>query len=288
MRGALVPLLVPLLTLGIELSVDDKALLRREVINGETNISGDALNSDENVAAATTTFNHYRFVVEKTQGDDLYAIMAEVMLNAQTDLCREFFFEPDYIEEGYLLKAELTDEDHQVMTTWYDPLRVVDGNMWSETDVKLHINQAVKMSVKPGTEIQSYCFKTSFQEHARDPISWSFEGSMDGVNWELLSYKTDYKITDQRQATVGPFIVSRTGWFMNDKKKQVLDMTWAGPRPFYVKESPTMSKFSKLEKKEPDRSGIPESIPRDVNYKAGQPEDQVDTREFEIPGGGPR
>jgi len=283
MRGALVPFLVLLdLTLAIELSVDDKALLRREVINGETNISGDALNSDETAAGATTTFNHYRFVVEKTQGEDLYGVIAEVMLNAQTERCREFFFEPEWIDEGYLLRVQLTDEDHKDMTTWYDPVRAVDGNLYGQTDVKLHINQAVKLTVRPGTAIQSYCFKTSFQEHARDPVSWSFEGSMDGVNWELLSWKTDYHVTDYRQANVGPFIVSHSGWFMNDRKKQVIDMTWAGPRPFYVKRNTAHDMFAQHEVEE-DHSGHPESPPRDIRNEALEPPGEVDTRVIRIP-----
>lgn len=55
--------------------------------------------------------------------------------------------------------------------------------------------------------IDSYNFATANDATERDPVSWTFEGSLDGVNWDLIDLRTNYPTTTARFTYQTPFLL---------------------------------------------------------------------------------
>ncbi|NIP92378.1 MAG: hypothetical protein GWO24_02425, partial [Akkermansiaceae bacterium] len=53
--------------------------------------------------------------------------------------------------------------------------------------------------------IDSYAFATANDAPERDPITWSFQGSGDGVNWTTLDVRNNHPTTTERSTLEGPF-----------------------------------------------------------------------------------
>lgn len=53
--------------------------------------------------------------------------------------------------------------------------------------------------------IDSYNFATANDATERDPVSWTFEGSLDGVNWDIIDLRTNFPTTTARQTYQTPF-----------------------------------------------------------------------------------
>lgn len=55
--------------------------------------------------------------------------------------------------------------------------------------------------------IDSYNFATANDATERDPVSWTFEGSLDGVTWDLIDLRTNYPTTTARFTYQTPFLL---------------------------------------------------------------------------------
>jgi len=286
MLGIFLPLLA-LLGSGIEVSVDEAALLRREASDGSSKSTAAAVDAVDDAAKGITgKFGFYRFKVLKTKGGGVYSAFSEFSLN--NDSCaicsKTFLMQKPFQESNFSLASiDLVDEKGDSMNTWYEPTTLLDG---SKFGAKLHIDQSVKFKVKPGTEVKSYGLKTSLAAPESDPVSWTFEGSMDGVSWELLSRKDNYNTPDRNQM-MGPFVLSYMHLYSNDRQTKMLDMSRVGPRPFYIppNEIIPVPATEKLD----DVSGTPEGPFNDIDFKPGEPASQViASKEYVIPShGGP-
>lgn len=53
--------------------------------------------------------------------------------------------------------------------------------------------------------IDAYNFATANDANERDPVSWTLEGSTDGINWDLIDLRTDYPTTTARLTYQTPF-----------------------------------------------------------------------------------
>eukprot|EP00931_Biecheleriopsis_adriatica_P054802 TRINITY_DN32284_c0_g1_i3.p1 TRINITY_DN32284_c0_g1~~TRINITY_DN32284_c0_g1_i3.p1 ORF type:complete len:1142 (+),score=224.27 TRINITY_DN32284_c0_g1_i3:75-3500(+) len=86
---------------------------------------------------------------------------------------------------------------------------VVDGD--KTTSLFLEVGETLAVKVVPGMQVSGFSFWTSATEgfEKLDPVSFQFEGSTDGVNWQLLNRKMNYSTSNVRGQQVGPFIVSR-------------------------------------------------------------------------------
>lgn len=94
------------------------------------------------------------------------------------------------------------------------PAALIDGNVGSKW---LDFNkQAVVFQFPDGPDgdtnpdpvtIDSYNFATANDATERDPVSWIFEGSLDGVNWDLIDLRTNYPTTTARFTYQTPFLL---------------------------------------------------------------------------------
>lgn len=53
--------------------------------------------------------------------------------------------------------------------------------------------------------IDAYTFATANDAAERDPLSWTLEGSTDGINWDLIDVRTNYPTTTERFTYQTPF-----------------------------------------------------------------------------------
>lgn len=92
------------------------------------------------------------------------------------------------------------------------PEALIDGNLGTKW---LDFNkQAVVFQFPDGPDgdtdpdpvtIDSYNFATANDATERDPVSWTFEGSLDGVTWEIIDLRTNNPTTLARQTYQTPF-----------------------------------------------------------------------------------
>jgi hypothetical protein len=94
------------------------------------------------------------------------------------------------------------------------PAALIDGNLGSKW---LDFNKkAVVFQFPDGPDgdtdpdpvtIDAYNFATANDADERDPVSWIFEGSLDGVNWDLIDLRTNYPTTTDRFTYQTPFLL---------------------------------------------------------------------------------
>ncbi len=101
------------------------------------------------------------------------------------------------------------------------PENIIDGNTGTKWLDFTKFSPLVFQFPAPVT-IDAYTFATANDDPERDPVSWTFEGSVNGTTWTLIDQKTNYATTVARQTYQNLGSGLPSVFFVGDAPKLIL------------------------------------------------------------------
>ena len=143
------------------------------------------------------TFRHFRFTQTKLRDD---AAANSIQL-------AEFNFSNGGVDLD-MSSVTATNPGGQNPTNETPPL-VVDGNTATKW---LDFNKGpLVLDFGAPVTVDAYTFTTANDAIARDPVSWTLEGSTDGTNWTAIDSQEDFPTPDTRFTMTDPIQTLATG-----------------------------------------------------------------------------
>ncbi len=168
-----------------------RELLQDAVTDFAKNYSADFKNGElvtANYAISGETEGYINSLMGEKQNYGSYESLGDIYID---DLEGEGVFKSSVTNVRNADIANLFD--NSVDTKWFSS----DGGNWGDDSTKLPVEIILEYSLL--TETDCYVLASGDDDHDRDPVDWSFMGSLDGENWDLLDHQEGAVFESRKQ-----------------------------------------------------------------------------------------